>query len=77
MILYCRRKYKEKHLQSSSHLPSVSMSRILASPRYAQLQSEDEDNEINEKEIPTESFLPNKENPYQDDSEPIYEYAQT
>lgn len=53
------------------------MSRILASPRYAQLQSEDEDNEINEKEIPTESFLPNKENPYQDDSEPIYEYAQT
>ena len=53
------------------------MSRILASPRYAQLQSEDEDNEINEKEIPIESFPPNKENPYQDDNEPIYEYAQT
>ena len=53
------------------------MSHILASPRYAQLESEDEGNEINEKEKTTESFPPTEENPYQDDNQQIYEYAQT
>ena len=52
------------------------MSNIFDSTRYSELQSEDEDDEINEKENPTESFPPTKENPYQDDNEPIYEYAQ-
>ena len=75
VILYCRRKYQEKHLHSRP-LPSVSMSRILERNRYSELHSDDEDDEINEKEKPTECFPPTKENPYQDDNEPIYEYAQ-
>ena len=52
------------------------MSNIFDSPGYSKLQSADEDDENNEKEKPTESFPPTKENPYQDDNEPIYEYAQ-
>ena len=52
------------------------MSHILESNRYSELHSDDEDDETNEKEKPTESFPPTKENPYQDDDEPIYEYAQ-
>ena len=54
------------------------MSRILERNRYSGLHSDDEDENdvINEKEKPTESFPPTKENPYQDDDEPIYEYAQ-
>ena len=75
VILYCRRKFQKKRLHSHP-LPSVSMSHILESNRYSELQSDDEDDEINEKEKPTESFPPTKENPYQDDNEPIYEYAQ-
>ena len=51
------------------------LSNILESTRYSELQSADEDDEINKKEKPTESFTPFKENPYQDDKH-IYEYAQ-
>ena len=65
---------KRLHLPSRP-LPPVLMSNIFDSTRYCELQSEDEDDEINEKEKPSESFPLNKENPYQDD-EHIYEYAQ-
>ena len=75
MILYCRRKFRENRLHLRT-LPSVSMSHILESNRYSELHSDDEDDETNEKEKPTESFPPAKENPYQDDDEHIYEYAQ-
>ena len=72
--LYCRKKLQGKH--SCSHpLPPVLMSNIFDSTRYSELQSEDEDDEINEKEKPSQGFPPTKENPYQDD-EHIYEYAQ-
>ena len=75
MSLYCRRNFQKKR-SPSRPLPPVSMSNIFDSNRYSQLQSEDEDDEINEKEKTTDIFPPTKENPYQDDDEPIYEYAQ-
>ena len=65
---------KQKSLRSRP-LPPVLMSNILEGTRYSELQSEDEDDEINEKEKLTENFPPTKENPYQDDDH-IYEYAQ-
>ena len=74
LILFCRRKFQKKRSRSST-LPSVLMSRILES--NSQSDDEDEDNEINENEKPTESFPSTKENPYQDDDEHIYEYAQS
>ena len=77
VILYCGRKFQGKHLRTRP-LPPVLMSNIFDSTRYSELQSddEDEDDEISKKEKTTESFPPTKENPYQDDKEPIYEYAQ-
>ena len=75
-VVYCMKKKqgKQKSLRSRP-LPPVLMSNILEGTRYSELQSEDEDDEINKKEKPTESFPPTKENPYQDDDH-IYEYAQ-
>ena len=74
MSLYCRKSLQRKRLYSRP-LPPVLMSNIFDSTRYSQLQSEDKDDEINEKENQTEGFPLTKENPYQDD-EHIYEYAQ-
>ena len=72
---YCRKKCQGKHSRSNTRpLPPVLLSNILESTRYSELQSEDEEDEIKEKEKPTETFPPTKENPYQD--EHIYEYAQ-
>ena len=72
----CRKTCRGKRLHLHSRpLPPVLMSNIFDNTRYCELQSEDEDNEIIEKEKPSESFLLTKENPYQDD-EHIYEYAQ-
>ena len=75
VILYCGRKFQGKHLRTRP-LPPVLMSNIFDSTRYSELQSDDENDEINEKEKPTENFPPTEENSYQDDDEHIYEYAQ-
>ena len=70
---YCRKTSQGKCLHSRP-LPAVTTSNS-DSVRYSELQSDDEDDEINEKEKPTKNFPLTKENPYQDD-EHIYEYAQ-
>ena len=64
--MFCRRKFQRKRSHSRP-LPPVLTSNIFDSTRYSQLLSEDEDDEINEKEKPTEGFPPTNENPYQDD----------
>ena len=74
MILYCGRKFQKKR-SPSRPLPAVTTSNS-GSVRYSELLSDDEDDENNENEKPTETFPPTKENPYQDDDEHIYEYAQ-
>ena len=66
VILYCGRKFQGKHLRTRP-LPPVLMSNIFDSTRYSELQSDDEKDEINDKEKPTENFPPTKENSYQDD----------
>ena len=77
VILYYRRNFQGKRLRSRP-LPPVLMSNIFDSTRYSELQSddEDEDNEISKKEKTTEWFPSTKENPYHDDDEHIYDYAQ-
>ena len=70
----CRKTSQGKHLHSHP-LPAVTTSNI-GSVRYSELQSDDEDDEINEKEKPSQGFPPTKENPYNYDDEHIYEYAQ-
>ena len=50
-----RKTCQGKHLRSRP-LPPVLMSNIFDSTRYSELQSEDKDNEINEKEKSTEIF---------------------
>ena len=54
----CRKTCQGKHLRSRP-LPTVLMSNIFESTKYSELESVDQNDEINEKEKPTESFSTN------------------